>query len=277
MRLHSFVFWGALSLLSPTVFAQVAQVNVDTLSGITDLSQNPNFHNAADDQVSTGSNTLSPITAQTFDSFGTGFSEAVATGQAGILRARSKAGYGYFVPSLTDGGYASVNATVEVNDWLTPTSTIYANGTAVTLHFVFAVHGSVDVPDSDQQRPGITAIGLTHVDATTSIDSFAKTITVPSQNLDGSITFDLNAQIGSAFKFRYSLEAATYLSSSIPDYRVVSSNFYSTGIMSIAANDPNVSFTTASGYNYAPVPEPTSLCALGLGVATFARRKRKNA
>jgi hypothetical protein len=49
---------------------------------------------------------------------------------------------------------------------------------------------------------------------------------------------------------------------------------YSTMGVTIEALTPGAKYMSCSGYNYAPVPEPASMAALGLGLAAIARRRR---
>ena len=255
--------FAALGLLLLVVSSQAqnASLTASVVMSVTDFSQNPASSGINTNLVATGkASFLSPISVDGAVTFGPGRSTAAASGQAGRMRCRSTGGFDYFVPSANQGGYTECTARVSVEDFVTVSSTTLPPGTVVTLSFTLSTHGTVSAPAADQARPGITADLSANVVAATLVATQFKALSHLQGTL-GTVTYDVQATVGETFRLLYELDASTYLSSSIADYRDLSSDGYTAdqgATLSIMPQDPaNVSLTATSGYDYGTTPNPT--------------------
>ena len=243
-----------------TVRAQVANVRFSVSSAIVDFAQNPATSNASRETNATARpDVLTARTASLTNAFGSGTGTATATGRVGSLHCRSAAGFGYFVPSRTEGGYSGSTASIQVTDYITVTSSTLSAGTVVALSMRMALRGVVSAPWTDQTRPGISAYLYAGMSASSSVDNQIHNATYPNKPLEDS-TFTINAKVGETFLFRYEIEAGTRLDSNIPDYRSVTTDFYGSdygAYVTVTPMDPaNVGFVAASGYDYAAPTAP---------------------
>ena len=262
--LDSCIAIAAVFTVASAATAQTAQLDVDTTASVIDMSQTPNTSNMSDDQSSTGTATNNFIFALTDNPLGNGVAIAKASAKAGVMKVYADTAYNYVIRTGTAGGYAGSGASINFTDYFTVNSSTLPIGTLTTLNFSYAINGSVNVPEADQARPGISAFADGYIRAQTKEDDQEATFYYP-QNPLGNFGITVQAAVGETFSLRYGLEAGTYLQSDIPDYRFVDSDFYNTAHIYANTNDPNISFTTASGYNYANlvvVPEPTTLLLL---------------
>jgi len=269
---------AVLGCVSPG-WAQDASLTVDGHCRVTDLSLNPNFNDTDDNHSVTGLAVNSFLSAQNINTFGNGEAIAKASGKAGVMKAYSSAAYNYVPDAVGEGGYASNSASVDITDYFTVTSSTLPDGTLTTLNFSYVVNGSVNAPWADQLRPGITAIANGFLEAESNEDSQEGKFSFPDKPLS-NFGITVQAKVGETFRVRYQLETGAYLSGNIPDYRFVDSDFYDTAYIYANATDPNVSFTTASGYNYAAavVPESNAILMFVPGlvglVCVVSRRRR---
>ncbi len=255
--------FAALGLLLLVVsgHAQNASLRSSVVFSITDFAQSGPALSVSTNLVATGkSSFLTPISVGDARTYGAGRASAYATGRAGVLRCLSTGGFDYFVPSTTEGGYTECTASVAVEDFVTVSSTTLPPGTVVTLSFTLGVKGTVSAPAADQRRPGITADLSVNVVAATQVATQFKALSHLQGTL-GTVTYDVQATVGETFRLLYELDASTYLSSSIADYRDLSSDGYTAdqgATLSIIPQDAsNVSLTAASGYDYGTTSNPT--------------------
>jgi hypothetical protein len=149
-------------------------------------------------------------------------------------------------------------------------STGASNGTPVTLQFTEPFAGNVNQ---------VLPIGS---------DSFGPAfvydlLQLPYSNLQlnqtGTKTITFNTSIGSSFRFSDSLYAYDYSNANTLSPVVTSSFSYSGGDTTyVTSLTPGVSIYSASGHNYAPVPEPETYAMLlaGLGLIGFITYRRKD-
>ena len=251
--------------------ATAQTLDVDTGVRVTDLSQTPNASDLSNNQSVTGIATNSFVSAFIDTPFGNGIGTAKASGKAGVMKVYADSAYNYVIPGGDAGGYAESSASVRFTDYFTVTSSTLPIGTLTTLNFAYVINGSVNVPQADQ-RPGLYDFADGYFRVQTKEDDQEKTFIYPEEPL-ANFGITVQTAVGETFAVRYGLEADTYLGSNIPDYRFVYSDFYNTAHIYATAADPNVSFLTASGYNYtalAVVPEPTTLLLLLPGLFCMA-------
>jgi len=250
-----------MAVITLAFFASTARaqsMDVGAKSSVVDWSLNPGSDGANDPHSATGLATNSFLYAQASTTFGNGAATAKAAGKAGVMQAYSSTSYNYVIRAADAGGYAESGASVDFTDLFTVTSSTLAAGTLTTLNFAYIVDGSVNAPYADQLRPGISAFADGYIRAQTQEDDQEASFSFPEKPLS-NMGITVQAAVGETFQLRYGLETGTYLQSDIPDYRFVDSDFYNTVHIYADATDPNVSFTTASGYSYAfPAVVPES-------------------
>ncbi len=255
MKSRIYTLLASLGLLLHLIpcHAQAPSLSVSLALGIIDWAKTPNTVGYGTNPIVTGAAVLSPISLSHAEAYGSGRASAKLTAQAGNLRCWSTGGFDYFVPAQTDGGYMECSASARVEDFLTVSSTTLPPGTIVTLTFTLSVHGTVSAPADDQRRPGITADVVGDAVMQTTVEFQHKTLSHLQGTL-GSNVFKLQAKVGETFRMLHELEADTYLSSSIADYRDLVSDGYTGDLgctLSLSIDDPaNVTVSAASGYDY---------------------------
>lgn len=101
-------------------------------------------------------------------------------------------------------------------------------------------------------------------------------IAIPNQNVSKTASFTTVATVGTPFQIGGTLYLSTFARRSAVDNGTAFSDFNAENTGLISINAPSgISFTSESGYSYAPVPEPASIAAIGLGVAGLLRRRTK--
>ena len=256
-----------IALIPARARAIDATVHVTLSTSIRDLTLTPIDHDETANQTATGRPAvLVPTSLSIADAYGPGTTTADASGQAGLLRCRTTSTYPYVVPSFTEGGGSSADATIEVVDYITVTSPTLPAGTVVTLSVKMTFRGTISATSQQQARPGIDTQFQVAIRAMSSVDDQLDGLTYPIKPIR-DLSLKVKAKVGETFLLRYSLDSTTYLVGGIPDIRSVTSDVYSADNMAVVTLSPldpdNVAFTPSSGAPYTVQtnlpPTPTGL------------------
>ena len=252
-----FLLLALASSLIPTALYAQANLQLLATTGVVDRSQNPASQDINTNQSVLGAALSFPVTVSLTNTFGQGSGSAAATGQAGFLRCQSTAGYAYVDDASNQGGYSSTEARSTFVDFLTVNSATLPRDTVVLFSFTYTIHGTASGPPKGQTGGRASEDIFGSLLAESSIDSKYKSLSFAAGTL-GEVQGQVQAKVGETFRIVYILDAITYLSSDVQDYRLLTSDGASPGFgatISISPQDPtNVSFTAASGYTYGSTP-----------------------
>ncbi|HLK17079.1 MAG TPA: hypothetical protein VKT78_19900 [Fimbriimonadaceae bacterium] len=246
-------------------------VRMDSLSSVTYTQGSP-YPQVNENLLNLyGSQVLIPTQVSSSENYGPGSASGFVIGSMGVLHAFATAAYP-LDSNYADGNEAYDQSTVRDDDSLVVTSNTLAAGTAVTLDFEMVMDGTIDVPIATQFG-AVNGWGY----GTLNIIPTVGNVTNLSYTLTTSGSYLFSAQIattvGASIGFNYSLQAYAQLYAYSPDYHSITSDFSNTAVLTIASENPNASFSTSSGYNYAPAPEPASVCVLSVGLAAILRKR----
>jgi hypothetical protein len=176
-----------------------------------------------------------------------------------------------------DGGYAGfgyddrspkVAALAGFADVLTPTSATLPVGTPVE----FAVHMTLEgTRTADAVAQTGTVVDLR---ANFYANDYTSLLEMPMGTSVQHDDFIVHGQIGYEMPFGSYFQAYGNTAVTHGGASFTTVDAWNTGSMTFAPVDPNVSFTTSSGYRYQAVPEPSVFAALGLGLIAILRRRR---
>lgn len=260
---------AVLFVVSSTAFGQ--KVTMDSQSSVTYTQLDSLPHLNENLRTNVGAQTLVPTTISSTETFGPGSASGFVVGSMGVLHAYATAAYPLDT-NFADGNTSLSQSTVRDDDSLVVTSSTLATGTAVTLDFSYTMDGAINA-DVSNQGGAIQALA----DASLNINPLVGSAT----NLDFQTVTSANhvlfaqvaTTVGATINFNYSLSAYAQIYAYSPIYHSITCDFSNTAMLTIASENSAASISTASGYNYAPAPEPSEVCALGLGVALLLRKR----
>ncbi len=190
------------------------------------------------------------------------------SGQMGTLRAASFAEY----PYLTTGKSAQAHTEINAMDYLTVTDPTLPQGTPVTLSFRYALSGTFSTPVFELGG-SYSASAVGYLNASSNLGQ----ISLRYENVNGAAPYDLvgtiTAAVGDKVTLSYGLDTFAYVAGTATVARQASVDFSHTARAFAWSNDPGVTLVAASGHDYAAVPEPASVAALGMGALALLRRR----